>query len=648
MMQRSLSTAIVVLGIAASVARHSAAIASGNSPDYVVPSPSGDVAFHLHADGEGPLQYDVTLGAHPIIERSRLGIVVDGVDLAATAHVERVERYEINEKYPTRGVHSLAVNHCNGAKFWIVNKDTSTRLTLDVRTFDDGVAFRHIVPGDGNRTPDAAIEFTIPANSVVWHHDLRNHYEGAHKRDRIESLSDGQWLAPPVTFQLPDGAGYAAVSEAALTNYAGMALRSIGNRTLRESLGHAAPTGYPFELRFGSDEAKRLSHAAAIEGEILTPWRVIMIGKDLNALVNCDIVTNVSPPPDKDLFPTGLETGWIKPGRCVWKYLDGGDNSLRDMKEFSRCAGELGFEYNLLEGFWQRWSEEELRSFVDYSRARHVGIWLWKDSRRLRTPQARGEFFQLCRRVGVVGVKIDFLDHEAKEVIDLYGTLLREAARYNLMVDFHGANKPTGETRTWPNELTREGVRGMEAKMTTGRAVHDATLPFTRYLVGPGDYTPLLFGPRRGDTTTAHQIASAAIFTSPLLVYGAHPQSMLDSPAVEIIKSIPSVWDETIVLPGSEIGTLAVFARRHGDDWFLAVLAGANKQRRTVLLSFLSHGAYQATLVSDTADDPTIVAVQRREVTSADSLPIELVSGGGFIARFARGRPPISVDEVRQ
>ena len=646
MMRRFLSAAVVVLAIEASLAPHLAASAPSDTEGRVVHSPNGEVAFYLHAERGQPLRYDVKVGTHAVIERSRLGIVVDGMDLAAAARFDRVEHYEINEKYPTRGVHSVAVNRCNGAKIWLDGIDKAKRFALEVRAFNDGVAFRHIVPGDGKRTAEAAIEFTIPADSVVWHHDLRNHYESVHKRDSIESIQAGQWMAPPVTFQLPEGAGYAAISEAALNDYAGMALQLAANRTLRESLGHAQPVGYPFELRFGNEEATRLSRPAEIEGEIVTPWRVIMVGKDLNALVNCDIVTNVSPPPDKDLFPAGQETSWIKPGRCLWRYLDGGDNSLHGMRDFSRMAGELGFEYNLLEGFWQKWSEEDLRSYVEYSSKHQVGIWLWKDSRALRTREARNDFFQLCKRVGVVGVKIDFLDHEAKEVIDLYETLLREAARHNLMVNFHGSNKPAGEVRTWPNELTREGVRGMEARMKA-RADHNATLPFTRYLAGHGDYTPVVFGPRRGDTTAAHQIATAAIFTSPLLVYGAHPQSLLDSPAVEMINNIPSVWDETIVLPGSEIGSLAAFARRHGEDWFLAVLAGTTGQKRTVQLSFLGEGAYQAMLVSDRKDDPANVAVERREAKAADSLAIDLASGGGFIARFTRGRPPCSAAEVR-
>ena len=122
-----------------------------------------------------------------------------------------------------------------------------------------------------------------------------------------------------------------------------------------------------------------------------------------------------------------------------------------------------------------------------------MGIWLWKDSRALRTPEASEKFFGLCQDVGVAGVKIDFLDHEAKDVIDLYQVLLKEAAQHQLMVNFHGANKPSGESRTWPNEMTREGFGAWSAQIES-RSRHNATLPFTRYLAGHGDYTPVVFG----------------------------------------------------------------------------------------------------------------------------------------------------------
>src|SRR5436305_5626034 len=341
-----------------------------------------------------------------------------------------------------------------------------------------------------------------------------------------------------------------------------MGFQADGQRGFNARLGHALPVSHPFDLRYGKEEAKRLSVPAAISGTITTPWRVVMIGQDLNRLVNCDIISNVSPPPDKKYFPAGVNTEWVKPGRCVWKYLDGGESTFDGMKEFSRLAGMLGFEYNMVEGFWQKWPEAQMRELVDYSRQQRVGLWFWKHSRDLRTPEARRNFFSLLERIGVVGAKIDFFDHEAKEIIDVYQALLREAAEHKIMVEFHGANKPAGESRTWPNEMSREAIRGLEYRGMNLRSVHNTTLAFTRVLAGHADYTPVHFGERRRETSWVHQIATAIVFTSPLMIYGAHPKHILENPAADLIKRIPSTWDETRVLAPSEIGELAVFARR--------------------------------------------------------------------------------------
>jgi alpha-glucosidase len=362
----------------------------------------------------------------------------------------------------------------------------------------------------------------------------------------------------------------------------------------------------------------------------------VMIGTDLNTLVNCDIIHNVSPPPDKTLFPRGSNTDWVRPGRAVWKYLDGGENTLEGMKEFSMLAGQLGFEYNVVEGFWQKWTEDQMRELVDYSRQHKVGVWFWKHSRDLRTPEARQKFFRLCNDVGVVGAKIDFFDHEAKEIIDLYQALLKEAAQHKVMVDFHGANKPAGESRTWPNEMTREGIRGLEYRSMPERSVHDTTLPFTRMLAGHADYTPMHFGERRRETSWAHQIASAAIFTSPVLIYGAHPKSILENPAADLIRSLPSVWDETIALPVSEIGGIAAFARRRGDSWFLAIMNGPTEKTIKIALSFLDSGKHKAMVARDRKEDAATVNIEQVTVSRTDDLTIDLRAGGGFIARFSR------------
>ena len=626
--------------------------ASGLKDSTEIISPGGKLRFELAWRDSPSLTYRIAfidrrakvqdlagksvIGSSPIIETSQLGIVVDSVDLGQGAHVTRTDSYRVNESYGWRGVHSKAINRSSGARISVVHRESKTAYIIDVRVFDDGVAFRHVIPGgDRQRVPDEANSFAIPAGSCLWYHDFEGHYEGIHAKKDILQVQSGEWAAPPLTIKLPAGTGYASITEAALFNYGGMGLQADGKGGFRARLGHAQPISYPFRLRYGVEEGKRLSSPAAITGTITTPWRVVMAGGDLNTLVNCDIVNNLCPPPDRALFPLGCNTDWVRPGRAVWKYLDGGENTLDGMKEFSKVAGQLGFEYNVVEGFWQKWTQDQMRELVEYSRRFNVRIWFWKHSKDLRTREAREGFFRLCSDLGVAGAKIDFFDHEAKEIVDLYQALLEAAARHKIMLDFHGANKPTGEARTWPNELTREGIRGLEYRNMQTRATHNTTLPFTRMLAGPADYTPMIFGERRRETSWAHQIGSAVILTSPLLVYGAHPKSILENPAAEVIKSIPSVWDETIALPICEIGEIAAFARRNGGQWFLGVMNGATERTVKIGLSFLGPGGYQGTLVRDRQDNAAAVVVEDARVKKSDVSAIELRAGGGFVGRFS-------------
>ena len=374
---------------------------------------------------------------------------------------------------------------------------------------------------------------------------------------------------PSLTFKLPGEIGYGSITEADQVNYAGMALESDGRRGWIVGLGNRQPINYPYEMRYGRENAKRLAKPASVTGTISTPWRVVLVSRDLNALVNSDILPNLCPPPDKKYFPNGMNTPWVEPGKAVWKYVDGGGPStLENMKKFSMLGGQVGAKYHILEGFAYRWSDDEIKDIVDYSKQQGVRLLFWRHSRDLRTPEARETFFKRLHDVGVAGAKIDFFDHEAKEDVDLYEALIKKAAEYQQVIDFHGANKPTGQLRTWPNEMIREGVRGMESSSMKERARHETILPFTRYLAGPCDYTTMIFSARRGDSTWAHQIACLATFHSAMLTIAANPQSILDNPAVDVIKAIPAVWDETRVLPDSRIGELSIFARRTGDTWF--------------------------------------------------------------------------------
>jgi alpha-glucosidase len=221
-------------------------------------------------------------------------------------------------------------------------------------------------------------------------------------------------------------------------------------------------------------------------------------------------------------------------------------------------------------------------------------------------------------------------------VIDLYQAILRESAQYHIMVDFHGANKPTGQSRTWPNEMTREAVKGMESSKFEDRATHETTIPFTRLLAGPAEYTVMLFSDRRRNTSWAHQVASAAILSAPMLTYATNPENILNNPAVDIIKKIPSCWDETIVLPGSQIGGLAAYARRKGNTWFVAVMNGKAPNTLQVPLSFLGSGHYKVSVVEDAPDNPAALTVHSAGFTAANTLSLSLAAGGGYIAIFEK------------
>lgn len=603
-------------------------------PDTVeITSPDRQIQCKLYQQ-QNHLQYTVVYKNVPVVISSSLVLLLNDKEAAGMIKAQAIERYQINEQYPWLGAHAIAMNNCNGIK--IPLRHGKSADTVEIRVFNDGVAFRTILPAAPNtsRIPDEATVFNLPAGSTLWYHDLDMHYEGVHVKKEIGQVQAGEWVAPPATYKLPQGY-YAAITEANLINYPGMALEATGKNGLMIRLPNHQRASYPYRLRYSPEDTLRLQQPASIAGTIITPWRVVIIGSDLNTMVNSDIVNNLCPPPDKSLFPEGSHTSWIEPGRAVWKYLDGGgDGTVDVMKKFTDDAAALGFEHNVLEGFWARWGGDTLRQFIDYSRQKKIGIWLWKHSKSLRNADERVAFFKRCQELGVTGLKIDFFDHEAKETIDLYSAIFREAAQYRLLLDFHGANKPTGLLRTWPNALTSEAVKGMEASRVADRATHETTIPFTRCLAGPAEYTVMLFNERRKNTTWAHQIASAAILSSPLLTYAANPANMLANPAVEVIKHIPAVWDETIVLPKSTIGELAAYARRKGNTWFVAVMNGVAPNKLTIPLLFLKTGNYKTTIVKDDGDNAASVVVEHKSYSANDTIELNLVAGGGYIAEF--------------
>lgn len=543
------------------------------------------------------------------VDGKRLGDNVESIGVA--------RRYSNSEHYQTRGAHSAATDRHRGILIDVIQKDGSS-FQIEARAYADGIAFRYLSQNDRAVAVNDHTTFCLPDETTIWAQNNYKHYEGAYRKYLSSSFPENFQAGPPVTVKYPSGL-YSSITEGGLTDFGGMSLRVVEGNTFESVI-----------------DGKTI-----VQGRITTPWRIVMVG-DLNSLVNNDIVSHVSDPLDISVFGN---KSWIKPGKCVWSWLASYPVTFDNMKKFSDWGSELGFEYNLVDEGWGHWSQDGkdswqlVKELVDYSKQKNVKILLWKaypdrnGIEGIQTPEKRRAFFEKCKAIGVAGLKIDFFDAETQDVIKYYKETLEEAAKFELIVNFHGCNKPTGLTRTYPNEVTREGILGLE--YGSSWADQSTVTPFTRFLAGHADYTPLTFDKRMmGETTAAHQIATTIIFTSPLLCYGGNPAHYLAHPAKDMIKAIPTTWDETRVMAPSEIGESVIFARRKGKEWFVAAITQNPMQRVVIPLSFLGKKSYSCSIVrDDTAQDKQVV-LETREVTSKDSLTFDMQKAGGFVARI--------------
>ncbi|MDQ1910518.1 glycoside hydrolase family 97 catalytic domain-containing protein [Paenibacillus sp. GD4] len=601
---------------------------------YQLQSPEGAVSGDLLINAQGQLQYEVKFRGTSVVGLSDLGVLVDGHHLGDGVEAEAPVYLEVDETYPARGVHTVAVNRCREMRIAVTHKGSGIKYTVEARAYEDGFAIRYVLPDRGTVTIQGeASSWKLPAQAGVWFFERNNgwklkSYAGEWIRTGAEELhtvsSQGPVQGTPLVVELPDGRGYAVVCEAALYNYSGMRLEAVGDGIVK---AHFTEGADGFQLT----------------GEVVTPWRVTMLSPDLNGLVNSDLLTNLNPQPDPALFP-GQD--YIRPGRSVWRWWSRGTGSFEEEKAMIDHAEDLGYEFTTVDEGWELWEDKwaALKALTDYASAKGVGVFVWKRSKEMNDPadqyRAMREFMDHVKAAGAVGLKIDFIDCEDLVSIAFETAALRIAAERRLMVNFHGISKPTGESRTYPNEISREGIRGLELnKMKEGPipAWHNAALPFTRFLTGHGDYTPIGFS-NPGDTTFAHQLATGILFTSPLQVIAEHPEYLLQEPscrpALDLIKELPSVWEETVVLKESRIGELAAMARRKGDVWYVAVLNG-NAEAVTLELEELTFlpadKNYRAVMLSDAG--PAAFAREESALENGERrLKIQMPPNGGYVA----------------
>jgi len=482
----------------------------------------------------------------------------------------------------------------------------------------DGIAVRYRLP-DGHRVISGEnTTWTLPEGADCWY-QVGAGYEEPYSWGKVHDVPKGAVLALPITFRLSDGT-YRLITEANLVDYTDLAVVYEGGG--RFTARYHAEKG-PFEQT----------------GANTTPWRVMIVAKDLNELFNCNLVRRLCPPPTN-----AKSIALAKPGRAVWQWLPAGSPHYEDQKAWYDKTKALGFEYYLIDGGWKNWRDGDddqwvcLEKTIAYGLKIGVKTAIWVHSRELASASERRTYLSKVAKAGAVGIKIDYMPPCDSKWCKWYEETLADTAAAGLFVNFHGAVKPTGRERTWPHELAREAIRGHEWHITRYHRIlppeHDTILPFCRLVQGHGDYTPVVFQKEQLiHFTWPRQLAQGVVMACPFLCFGDYPSNYLTSPMLEIIKSLPTTYDETIILPCSSIGNCVAMARRKGYRWFIAVENASQARTVEIDLSFLGKGTW---ILKGFKDDPKGVLDscigEEMEVTASDNIRVAVNSCGGYVA----------------
>ena len=468
--------------------------------------------------------------------------------------------------------------------------------SLTVRAYNDGVAFHYALDGlQHTRPTEELTTYRIPEGTKRWMQKWTEPYEEFFPLATTGEKENRRWGYPALI--QPSDKLFALISEAGIERW--NSASSLHNDRNREQ--------YRVVMDVNQQNAT---------GRWTSPWRVIIVGK-LEDVVASTLVTDVSEPCRIE------DTSWIKPGSVSWIYwaYNHGSNDYQIIRQYVDMAVDMHWPYVLIDAEWDEMKNGgSIEDAIRYALDRGIKPLLWYNSstawlkawgapgphERLNAPELREREFAWLERMGVAGVKIDFFAGDKQETMEYCIDLLECAARHHLLVNFHGATIPRGWQRTYPNLMSVEAVYGAEwynnnATLTPKAAAHNATLPFTRNVIGPMDYTPCTFSDSQHPhiTTHAHELALSVLFESPLLHWADKPESYLAQPrdVRDFMSALPTTWDETHLLGGYP-GEWVVIARRQGNKWYVTGINGKDTaQTLSFDTSILPKGRY--TLFTD-------------------------------------------------
>jgi alpha-glucosidase len=632
--------------------------ASFGADSWTLDSPSG--RLHVKVEHREGIWYSVSLDDQPVVAPSQIDLKVEKVgwlgrqaDAPKSSERSKTETIEfvVPRKYRERKVayNELAFEFANAAK-------------VVFRAYDDGVAYRWESDFPGSvKIEDELAQFIFPGEPHVWfpeEESVFTHQERVYKYLPLAEIGSDRFCSTGVLIDLTGGRKV-FISESDLRSYPGMFLRGAGNQQIG-LVGKYA--GFPLETQAKDDRnvpvTKTAPYLAQTDGSRTFPWRVMIISERDTDLLQSELIYELAPP-----LAIG-DTAWIKPGKVAWDWWNGIDLTGVDFragvntqtyKYFIDFAAEFGIQYILLDEGWTASTSDilhenpnvDLPEILRYGKQKNVGVILWV----LWTALDRDLDAALDRfkQLGVAGIKVDFMQRDDQWMIEFYHRVALEAAKRHLMVDFHGACKPTGLNRPYPNVMTSEGVNGLEQYKWGGEKAdpeHELVLPFIRMVAGPMDYTPGAMSNANRESyrwivdhpmslgTRCHQLAMYVVYESPLQMLADSPTRYRREPeCMTFLSAVPTVWDDTIALE-AKVSDYVAIARRSGNDWFIGAMTDWDRRQLEISLDFLPVGQYQLDEWRDgvNADrNGQDFAHSTRTVSSADKLTLNLAPGGGWV-----------------
>lgn len=580
-----------------------------------------------------------------VIPEIRLGLMESKQDYSKDLELTGTDKeVTVVERYlAVHGKRSNCLNEAIEQTFHLKNVN-GKKIDFVVRAYNDGVAFRYVLNGKKGEKITMEQELTsfeVPNSSERYLQQFVRSYEGPYPV-QTSDFKKGEW-GYPALFKMGNEKNncWMLLSEAGVySNYCATKLSNLQDANIYK-LTYPAPTD--------GNSTGRVNPSSSLPWK--SPWRVAVIGQ-LSNLVESTLINDVSDPSKiKD-------ESWIIPGSSSWVYWanNHGTMDFKKVNQYTDLAVSMGWKYTLFDWEWDVMSNGgNVEDAARYANSKGIKPLLWYNSGgphndvtatprdRMLTRESRAKEFAWLNKVGIYGVKIDFFLSDKQDIIKYYIDILEDAAKYKLMVNFHGSTVPRGWSRTYPNLMSMEAVYGAEQynngpDMTTLAPKLNTTLPYTRNIIGSMDYTPVTFtnSQHQHSTSYAHELALSVVFESAFQHMADRPEGYLGLTRVvkDFLKNVPAGWDDTKFVDGYP-GQLAVLARRSGRNWYLGGINGESKSKKQqVKLSFLEKGKmYKATIIQD-GDYDTAFSISERTISQMDILSVDLLPRGGFAVFF--------------